>query len=109
MNEDLPHVVVTRTFSKSFGLAGLRVGYAIAHPEVIATLDKLRDSYNVNRVAQAAALAALRAGNYFTACCKRIIVSRGNLSTALAQRGFLVHDSKANFIFAPAPACARNL
>lgn len=103
MVEDLPHVVVTRTFSKSYGLAGMRVGYAIAHPKVIETLDKLRDSYNVSRIGQAAALAALGASDYYSERCARIIASRDSLVPALRQLGFRVHESQANFVFARHP------
>lgn len=100
MVEDLPNVVVTRTFSKSFGLAGLRIGYAIGHPEVIRQLQKLRDSYNVNRISQAAALAALAESEYYESCCLRIINSREEMRPRLVDLGFKVHDSKANFLFA---------
>lgn len=101
--ERCPNVVVTRTFSKSFGLAGLRVGYAIAHREVIQTLGKLRDSYNVNRISQAAALAALAAEDYYQGKCREIVASRQKLTAALEARGFRVHPSQANFLFARHP------
>lgn len=56
---DCPQVIVTRTFSKIFGLAGLRIGYALAHPEIIAMLDRVRQPFNVNALAQQAAVAAV--------------------------------------------------
>ena len=62
---DHENVVLTRTFSKAYGLAGLRVGYLLGSPEVVAILDRIRDSYNVNRLSQAGALAALREKELF--------------------------------------------
>ena len=54
-----PNLLVTRTFSKIYGLAGLRIGYAVGHPELIAALEKIREPFNVNSLAQTAAIAAL--------------------------------------------------
>lgn len=61
-----PNLVVVRTLSKAFALAGIRVGYALAHPEIIGLLDRVRDSYNVNRLSQVAALAALGDTVYYS-------------------------------------------
>jgi histidinol-phosphate aminotransferase len=60
-----PNLVVVRTLSKAYALAGIRVGYALAHPEIIGLLDRVRDSYNVNRLSQAAAIAALGDQAYY--------------------------------------------
>ncbi len=95
-----PAVIHTRTFSKSFGLAGMRVGYAVGPRPLIAALEKLRDSYNVNRVSQAAALAAVGAGDYYAARCAEIIQSREALAGELTRRGFKVAPSQGNFLFA---------
>jgi histidinol-phosphate aminotransferase len=104
MLDACPNVVLTRTFSKSHGLAGMRIGYAVAHPQVIAVLHKLRDSYNVNRASQAAALAALAAAPYYRARCDELIAERGRMARELAARGFLVHAGQGNFVFARLPA-----
>lgn len=95
-----PNVVVSRTFSKSHALAGMRVGYLIAHPDIIRQLDKIRDSYNMNRLSQAAALAALKARDYYAERIKRIIASRDFLQDELAKLGYRVPESQANFLFA---------
>ena len=95
-----PNVVVARTFSKSHGLAGMRVGYAVGHPGVIAALDKIRDSYNVNRVSQAAALAALRSKDYYAAKVREMVQTRERLREALLGLGCRVPRSAANFLFA---------
>lgn len=104
--ESSPNVVLTGTFSKSFGLAGMRVGFMIAHPELIALMHKLRDSYNVNCVSQAAALGALAAADYYRQRCDELIASRESLSGELAARGFKVPPSHGNFIFARHPQAA---
>ncbi|MCX7014725.1 MAG: histidinol-phosphate transaminase [Candidatus Sumerlaeota bacterium] len=95
-----PNVVVARTFSKSHGLAGMRVGYAVGRPEVIEALDKIRDSYNVNRVSQAAALAALRAKDYYSARIREMVRTRERLRAALLGLRCRAPRSAANFLFA---------
>lgn len=94
------NVVLIRTFSKSFGLAGLRVGYALGAEVVIAELGKLADSYNVNRLSQAAAVAALDAAKYYRGKAEEIIANRSWLGDELRARGFQVPESRANFLFA---------
>ncbi len=81
-------------------MAGLRVGYVIAHPDVIESLDKIRDSYNVNRVSQAAAIAAIEAQDYYDPLCQRIAQSRETLRAAMIEMGYSVPPSAGNFIFA---------
>jgi len=103
---DFPNLVLSGTFSKSFGLAGVRVGYALGRPELIAQLHKLRDSYNVNRISQAAALGALAASAYYRARCDELIASRETLCADLSRRGFSVPPSQGNFIFARHPRAA---
>lgn len=93
------HVVITRTLSKSYGLAGLRVGYALGDPEVIGLLDRVRDSYNVNRLSQAGALAAIRDQAYLKATVARVVATRGAFIARLDQRGWFTHPSCANFVF----------
>ena len=99
------NVVVTRTLSKSYSLAGMRLGLAIARPEIIAALDKIRDHYNLDRLAQAACVAALEDQEYFSACCRRIRETREWFSTALRQIGYDVIPSQGNFVFVSPPDC----
>ncbi|MCE5229576.1 histidinol-phosphate transaminase [bacterium] len=98
--KDHPAVIHTRTFSKSFGLAGVRVGCAIGPKPLIAALHKLRDSYNVNRLSQAAAIGALEGADYYAARCAEIIESRKMMTRELEKRGFVVPESHGNFVFA---------
>jgi len=97
------NVVVTRTLSKSYSLAGMRLGLAIARPEVIAALDKIRDHYNLDRLAQAACGAALRDQAYFADCCRRIADTREWFSGELQRLGYTVIPSSGNFVFASPP------
>ena len=94
------NVVVTRTLSKSYSLAGMRLGLAIARPEVIAALDKIRDHYNLDRLAQAACLAALQDQDYFRESCRRIRETREWFSGELRAIGYEVIPSQGNFVFA---------
>lgn len=94
-----PNVVIVRTFSKSHSLAGLRVGYALAHPEVIVALDKIRDSYNVNRLSQAGALAALEDSGYTKAILGKIVRIRDYHFHDFTTRGWFTYPSQANFLF----------
>ena len=95
-----PNVVILRTFSKSHALAGMRVAYAVGRPAAIASLNKIRDSYNVNRVSQAAALAALRAKKYYKRKAEEIVATRERLRRALREMGYRVPRSSGNFVFA---------
>ena len=99
----LENVVVTRTFSKSYSLAGMRVGMAIARPEVIAALNKIRDHYNLDRLAQAAAVAALRDQEYFLSCVGKILQARAWFSAELEKLGYQVIPSSGNYVFATPP------
>ena len=95
-----PRLVVVRTFSKAYALAGIRVGYALAHPEIIDLLDRVRDSYNVSRLSQAAALAALEDDAYHQAMVAKVIATRdANLARFTEERGWFTYPSQANFIF----------
>lgn len=94
-----PGIVRTRTFSKAFGLAGLRVGYAYGPTEVIAQLGRIADSYNVNRISQAAALAALDSEAYYAARLDEMRANRAWLAAELEGRGFSVRRGQGNFLF----------
>ena len=99
-----PNLVVLRTLSKSYALAGLRVGFGIAQPDVIGGLMKVKDSYNLNVVSQVAAVAALEDQAYAQECVRRVVEQREVLSDALRALGFTVVASQANFVFAKPPA-----
>jgi len=98
-----PHVLVARTFSKAYSLCFQRVGYFVGHPELIAALDKIRDSYNVNGLGQIAAVATLDDLKYYRANFKKIIATRAWLSRELTKSGFRVLPSQTNFILAQPP------
>ncbi|MPZ67303.1 MAG: histidinol-phosphate transaminase [Pseudonocardiaceae bacterium] len=98
---DRDNVAVLRTFSKAYGLAGLRVGYCIAPEAVIEALDKVRPPFSVNAVAQVAALASLDAADEMLARCAGIAVERDLLRDALIDAGYRVPESHANFVWLP--------
>lgn len=100
---DHPNLVVTRTFSKSFSLAAMRIGLGFMSPELAAQMHKVRDSYNVDALAQAAAVAALDSLDAFAPYIARIKASREHLIEALRKRGFDVPPSHANFVLATIP------
>lgn len=96
-----PNLVITRTLSKAHALAGLRVGYALASAEVIGLIDRVRDSYNVNRLSQAAALAALSDTGYYDAIIGKIIQTREYwVSEWAGKLGWFIYPTQTNFIFA---------
>ncbi|MFI9771602.1 histidinol-phosphate transaminase [Streptomyces sp. NPDC052415] len=96
-----PHLVVLRTFSKAYGLAGLRIGYAAGHPEVIGTLRKAYLPFSASSVAQAAAIAALRSGDEVRRRTDIITAERTRLTAALNAQGRRVCASEANFLWLP--------
>ena len=101
-----PNLLVTRTLSKSHALAGLRVGYAIGNADLIQALTRVKDSFNsypVDRLAQAGALAAIEDTTHAEVNCRRIIASRGRLTASLEGLGFEVVPSAANFVLARYP------
>jgi histidinol-phosphate aminotransferase len=98
-----PHVLVARTFSKAYSLCFQRVGYCVGHPELIAALDKIRDSYNVNGLGQIAAAATLDDLGYYRANFRRIMATREQLSRQLMELGFKVLPSQTNFILVQPP------
>ncbi|MST94646.1 MAG: histidinol-phosphate transaminase [Pedosphaera sp.] len=98
-----PHVLVARTFSKAYSLCFQRVGYCVGHPELIAALDKIRDSYNVNGLGQIAADATLDDLPYYRANFRKIVATRERLSAALTVLGFTVLPSQTNFLLARPP------
>jgi histidinol-phosphate aminotransferase len=93
-----PRLVVLRTFSKIAGLAGLRVGYAIGSEETIDRLNRVRAPYNVNRLGQVAALAAVEDREHREKTRQHVLTERAFLTKELASRGFLFPPSQANFM-----------
>jgi len=98
-----PHVLVARTFSKAYSLCFQRVGYFVGHPDLIAALDKVRDSYNVNGLGQIAAVATLDDLPYYRKNFGKVIGTREVLTCELAELGFTVLPSQTNFILARPP------
>lgn len=94
------NIVVTRTFSKSYSLAGMRLGLAVARPEVVAALDKIRDHYHLDRLALVAAAAALQDQDYLRSTVARVRATRDRFSAELRKLGYRVGPSHANYIFA---------
>ena len=97
------NLLVTRTFSKSHSLAGLRVGFGIGSKEIIDDLNKLKYSfnpYNLNTLSIKAAAAAIADNGYYDSNIAEIIKNRENTTTQLKELGFTCTDSMANFIFA---------
>ncbi|MGI4840682.1 MAG: histidinol-phosphate transaminase [Janthinobacterium lividum] len=101
-----PNLLVTQTLSKSRSLAGLRVGLAVGHPDLIEALERVKNSFNsypLDRMAIVGAAAAFNDKVYFQQTCKAVIDSREHLVAELQQRGFEVLPSAANFIFTRHP------
>jgi histidinol-phosphate aminotransferase len=95
------NVVVLRTFSKAYGLAGLRVGYAVGHPELITALDKVFVPFSVTGVSQAAAIASLDAADELLARTDAVVVERSRVAAALRDAGFSLPPTQANFVWLP--------
>ena len=93
-----PNLIITRTFSKAYALAGLRVGYLIAHPSVVGVVERLRESFNVNNVALAAAQAALDDAQHLAQARAFNASERAWLAGELAARGYRVLPSQTNFV-----------
>ncbi|WP_261343450.1 histidinol-phosphate transaminase [Rubripirellula lacrimiformis] len=96
-------VFVTRTLSKSYGLAGLRFGFLVAQPHMVAELTKIKDSYNCDAIAIAAATAAMGCQDWLADIKTKMNATRAVLETRLAQMGFHVTPSHANFVWCQHP------
>ena len=99
---DRPNVVVLRTFSKAYGLAGLRIGYLVGSPELASVVRAAANPFGVTTVAQAAALASLDAEDALRERVGELVVRRTGLLKGLRELGFEVPDSQANFVWLPA-------
>ena len=93
------NLCVTRTFSKSHSLAGMRIGYLLGNPEIVRLLDKVRDSYNVNVLSQAAGLAALTDQGYYQELIGKIKRTRDRYFKEFTGRGWFTYPSQANYLF----------
>lgn len=103
---EFPQLLVVHTLSKSRALAGLRVGYALGHPDLIEALVRVKDSFNsypLDRLAIAGGVAAMDDVAWFDDTCRRTIATRERMAAALRDRGFEVLPSAANFVFARHP------
>lgn len=103
---EFPNLLVTQTFSKSRSLAGMRVGFAYGHTDLIAGLERVKNSFNsypLDMLAQQSAIAALADKTHFTQCCERIIATRDWTTEKLTALGFNVLPSHTNFVFASHP------
>lgn len=96
-------IIITRTFSKSYSLAGIRFGFAVAHPDLIAGMRKVKDSYNCDTIALAAATAAMEDQAWMRANVERIRGTRERLFAALQALGFEPVPSQANFVWCSHP------
>ena len=98
-NESIPNLIVTRTLSKSYALAGIRFGFAVARPELVRELVKVKDSYNCDVLSLAAATAAITDQDYFRQVRAKILATRSRMSMELVELGFDVTASRANFVW----------
>ena len=103
------NVLLLRTFSKAYGLAGMRIGFALGPPEVIEALDSVKDSYSVDRLAIVAAVAAIEDEPHHRKLVDEVVRNRGELGSALTTLGFEVVPSSTNFVFARPPKPAIEL
>jgi histidinol-phosphate aminotransferase len=101
--ETYPNVVISRTLSKAYSLAGLRFGYAVAQPEVIFEMNKVKDSYNADAISVLAATAAIEDQAYARQTWENIRAERKKLTAELVHLGWAVLPSQANFLLATAP------
>src|SRR5439155_18430123 len=94
-----PNVIVTRSLSKSYALAGIRFGYAVAQPALVRELIKVKDSYNCDVLSLTAATAAMEDQEYLQSMRAKILATRARLTGALRELGFEVCPSQANFVW----------
>jgi histidinol-phosphate aminotransferase len=110
---DLVHehrnVIVTRSLSKGYSLAGLRFGYLVAQPDIVAGLNKVKDSYNCDTLSQVAASAALDDQQYLAQTRQKVLATRARLTDAARRLGYLVPESQANFIWCVGGPPARRI
>jgi len=98
--QEFENVIVLRTLSKGYSLAGLRMGFGVANPKLLAGLFKVKDSYNIDAIAIAVGTAAMRDQAYKNACADKVKISRMKLAVDLKNLGWRVLDSQGNFVLA---------
>ncbi|HEY9908950.1 MAG TPA: histidinol-phosphate transaminase [Thermosynechococcaceae cyanobacterium] len=98
--QEFENVIVLRTLSKGYSLAGLRMGFGIANPKILAGLFKVKDSYNIDAIATAVGTAAMQDQDYKNACAEKVKASRSQLTIDLKNLGFTVLPSQGNFVLA---------
>ena len=104
--KEYDNLLITRTFSKSRSLAGMRLGWAMGGEELISALYATKDSMNsypVDSIAQAAGIAAIEDEEYFQSTLKKVMTTRDRLTAELREMGFVLPDSSTNFVFASHP------
>jgi histidinol-phosphate aminotransferase len=101
------NVVVLRTFSKAYGLAGLRVGYAVGDPDIITALGKVYVPFSATSISQAAAIASLDAADELLGRTAAVVAERARVTAALREAGYVVPPSQANFVWLPLRGCAQ--
>lgn len=101
--QEFENVIIARTLSKGYSLAGLRLGFGIANPKLLSGLFKVKDSYNIDAIACAVGAAAMRDQPYKIACAEKVKASRTKLAADLKQLGFRLWDSQTNFLLAQPP------
>jgi len=101
--QEFANVIVTRTLSKGYSLAGLRLGFGIAQPTLLSGLFKVKDSYNIDAIACLVGAAAMRDQEYKNACAAKVKASRTKLAIDLKQLSFRLWDSHANFLLVQPP------
>ncbi|WNZ45811.1 histidinol-phosphate transaminase [Leptolyngbya boryana CZ1] len=107
--EQFQNVIILRTLSKGYSLAGLRLGFAIAQPHLIRGLFKVRDSYSVDAIATLVGAAAMRDQDYKNECAEKVKRSREKLAIELRQLGFEVWNSQTNFLLTQPPGNAAKI
>jgi histidinol-phosphate aminotransferase len=100
---DHPNLLILRTMSKSYALAGMRIGFALGSPQLIAALDAVKDSYNLNRLAIVAAVAAINDEDHHRKIVQYVVNERAWLEDRLREEGFEHSPSAANFVFVKPP------
>jgi histidinol-phosphate aminotransferase len=104
---DHRNLIVSRSFSKGYSLAGIRLGYLAASAEMVEHLVKVKDSYNCDLLSQVAGVAALEDQGYLSGTRSKVLATRARLADALRAFGYQVPDSQSNFVWATGGAPAR--
>ena len=106
---EFDNVIVLRTMSKGYGLAGLRLGFGVANPALLAGLFKVKDSYNIDAIANLVGAASMRDQAYKIECAEKVKASRSKMNLDLKNLGFTTFESCANFILATPPDSSQSL